>query len=642
MTTKPENLKWLESRVSHESLNKKQKGLIKAIAESQIEYTPTRAACQQDIYDTAYLTLFSSDDNIQVPVQHTRLRRKIGEPKYKSTEFWDAPTYFIPDICREGDVLIITEGFSKAVACALYGYPSLALPGVSMFKNRIKDWVLSKTWKTIKVVFDTSDEENTEVSTARTKIVSELLSLGVNATETIWNYKNCKGLDDVLKLHGLVALGKILNQGTTEYKIVRERKYTTVFSIAEEIIEDLDPWIVDGKYLCKAHDKALNKTDLLSITSMASRAYVYEDPKKGITNHISPTLVNAFKTAISDQLINCPEYCEVEDRIYFEEDEIEHYMTKSTYNLDYKPEVEDIVLDYLQNSLENINTFRALCRRLLVPVGSLEKDSLAVWSIVGKSNTGKSTLLNLLRGLVGKQSTKFMLKELINSTSAGHLKWTRLMFDDDLGGNHVKNDAALMLLQVVGGSFSLRRLYSAAQEYTFRGSVVLNTTVEIKGDRQNGLARRLKNIRTKRNDNYHAFDALGAENIIPFLATWALDMTDKEYAQQLDTTDASFQQTSRVRSFLDQTLTFNDNISLIRTQYSNFCLFSNGAKVSIDAFIQDSASYFKELGAHVLCNNEDCFYGNSLTATIAHKPDDITRGGTYAQTAEEGRKSPRE
>lgn len=623
---------WLRDRINHFSLTKKQRETIDKIADEHLTYTEQRDAIRGDILDTPFITIGVKLNKEFIPVQHTRVARKRAEPKYKSTSQWDTPVIITPEKCTE-DTLVITEGFSKAAAVSLLGYEALALPGVTMFKDRIRDFVLTGVWSKILVIFDSSTEQNEDVEAAKQYIVNTLSTAGLRVYPINWEAGTDKGLDDVLKNQGINVLKSILNQDLDDCLSPSEISGDPCYDVAKSMVEDFNPWLVEDTYRIKDHENDLTVDGLLNLFYIRSKAFKYFDKKKGsVVPTISSARQGMFKADVKALLSQCPTYDALLDGVHFESDEIEHYQTKVDYDPAKNPLVLKIFLEYLNNSVENPDMFRALCRRVLVKPGKIEKDSLCFFTLLGASNTGKSTLLRILRSLVGESSSaRVAASSLVSMETLGHHTWKKLMYDDDAGGKQLSPETIIYLLMIVEGTMKVRKLYQDAKTINFQGVLVINTTVPLKSERATGLARRNKAILTKNNPDFHAFCNLDRLTVASVVAAWALSMPEEEYIKMLDTNLVGGQSQSSIEEYLNATIDPHPTTATpIRSLYDGYNKLWSLKRMSIAAFEAEVISALKLRNLLVYTQqNEPALLGYSRTIGTPQNASDVVKGGNY-------------
>lgn len=623
---------WLSARVSHESLNKSQKKLLKSISESYLTYTPTREALQGCVYDSAFITINSVTESGVVPVSHTRIHRKAGEPKYKSEPNYDAPVILIPDVVT-GKEIIITEGFSKAVAACLVGYQAVCTPGVTMCQKRILDAVLADPNPFVSVIFDSSIENNEAVTKAASSLVKLLNANGKNAKTITWAVDNHKGLDDLLVAEGSRSLLRVLKDDGKIEKSTKLQSGCDISDLAQEFIDVFQPVVVEAGIQTNATDKAIEMSAFLAQCSRLSLNYTKLNKKGTLVPKVSASQMHLLKSKIKD-LVRLEEvYNPNEDEIYFAEEVIPHFKTKVNYSPDLSEEL-DIILDHLSNSVSDVSLFRALCRKVISKPGEIERKSLSLFGFTGRPSTGKSLLVEIVCGLTGDQFSKIAVNELTDTTKLGHISWKRILYDDDLGGEPLSKLAVKSLLNIVQGTVNARKLYQASKEVDYAGTVILNSTGKITGESEVGLTRRLKLIKTTRSETIHAFNEIPRLALLENISQWALDMPDSDYKAALNT-DAHVDNTSSslVHIFLNEALDYDPNIiTPIRELLSPFLLLTK-YKMSMFAFEKEACAFFEALGTLTRTEtNELGFKGKSRSPwPVPNCPSQVYRGGNYSK-----------
>jgi Domain of unknown function (DUF3854) len=626
--------KWLRDRVCHESFSNKQKQVVTDLAEQFITETPTKEAIVDGVYDTAYLTINAIHDGGLIPVQHTRVRRRLGEPKYKSEpDTWDAPVHLIPDISKT-NTLYLTEGFSKAVAIYLTGSEVIALPGVGMCQGWILDTVLSSKAESIVIIFDSSAEENPKVTFAATELSALLNSKGKNAAVLSWSYQDYKGLDDLVLGQGLGALKEVLNRSTKTNKKVSESISSgdSIFDVTSMFIRDLEVQPTDLGFRVNNKDSALTFDQLCWEAIEFSKEFKEPDKKGVLRPVIRAKELAYFESYLQRATKTISVYSSANDRVYFADEEVEYYKSKVAYTEEYDPTVLETVTSYLPQAIEGVDVFRALCRKVLSTPGKIEKNSLALFLLLGAPGTGKSMLGKLISGLTGEAAGIISVGSLKDIKALGSLEWKRLMRDDDLGGHTLNKDIVRSLLTIASGSILVRPLYQANKEISWDGTLLMTSVKKIAAETEAGLARRLKTIQTKHHAHPEILTSIPTNKILSALAHWALTMTDRDYAAVLNTdTQGEIKSLSDVGIFIDKAVSYSKVITPVRELHHYYDL-QRKYSTKLSSFVEEATVFLQGIGAYAETSmGEPALFGEMISRNNPTKAGDIIMAGKYTE-----------
>jgi hypothetical protein len=631
-------VKWLRDRICHDSFSNKQKQTVADIAEQYLTETPTKEAILDGVFDTAYLTINAVTDSGLVPVQHTRIRRRIGEPKYKSeSDTWDAPVQLTPEISKT-ETLYLTEGFSKAVAIYLTGAEVIALPGVNMCQGRILDAVLANKTIEIVVVFDSSIEENPKVTYAATELVALLNSKGKKASILSWSYQDYKGLDDLVLGQGLGALKSVLSRSTKTSKKVTEDTCTgdPIFDVSSMFMQDLEVCATDVGFRLSNSDASLNFDQLFWAAIEFSKDFKEPDKRGVLKPVIKAKDLNYFESYIKRAVNSIPVYSSSNDRVYFADEEVEYFKTKVNYTEEYDSDVLETLVSYLPEAVIEVDTLRALCRKVLSAPGKIERNSLALFLLLGSPGTGKSMLGELISGLTGEAAGNISVGSLRDIRSLGDISWKRVMRDDDLGGHTLDKNVVRSLLTIASGNILVRPLYQANKEISWGGTLLMTSVKKIAAETEAGLARRLKTIQTKHHANPEILTRVPRNKLLPALAHWALTMPDRDYALALDTnTHGEVRSLSDIGIFLDKAISYSSVVSPLR-EFHHYYDLQRKYSTKLSSFVEEASVFVKSIGAYTeTMLGEPALFGEMISRNNPSRAGDIMMSGKYMRQIEE-------
>jgi hypothetical protein len=625
-------IKWLRDRLCHESFSSKLKQTVADLAEQFLTETPTREAILDGVYDTAYLTINAVTESGAVPVQHTRIRRRLGEPKYKSEpDTWDAPVHLIPEVSKS-DTLYLTEGFSKAVAIYLTGAEVIALPGVSMCQGRILDTVLDSKCESVVIIFDSNLEENSKVTYAATELAALLNNRGKKAAVLSWSYQDYKGLDDLVLGQGLKALKDVLSRSTKTNKKVSEEVCTgdPIFDVSTTFINNLEVQATDLGFRTNAHDSSLDFEQLFWQAIEFSKDFKEAD-KRGILKPVIKSKdLNYFEGYVKRAANALPVYSSANDRIYFADEEVEYYKSKVSYTEEYDQGVLDVLVKYFPEAITGVDTFRALCRKVLSAPGKVEKDSLALFLLSGNPGTGKSMLGKLITDLTGEASGNISVGSIKDIKALGDIQWKRIMRDDDLGGMTLSKEVVRSLLTIASGKILVRPLYQANKEISWDGTLLITSVKKIAAESEAGLARRLKTIQTKHHAHPETVTKIPRNKLLSALAHWALTMPDRDYAAILDTdTHGEIKSLSDVGYFIDKAVGYSSVITPLRELHHYYNLQRRyGTKLS--TFVEEASVFLKSISAYTETDaGEPAIFGELISRNNPMRAGEIMMSGKY-------------
>lgn len=382
--------------------------------------------------------------------------------------------------------IVITEGELKGALACLKGIPTIALPGVDGFVNKIKnpdgtehreflpdlEWLTPETdkWKktywenrNVALVFDSDIVSKWQVQRALKELAKRLRMKGAKPFLVLLpNEPNGdkNGIDDFIVRHGHEAFKKLIEQ----FKILDQSPQHRLMDVNQETLSyqfrSLEPIASMKGLMCWSVLKdQLAYRESFGWYEWTGKYWknITESKVLGIIQEFrysNQWLMNGdkncfddFKNALSRSEIefNNPHilgfengYLNADTNEFFPHDK--NYYLTSILPFDYQetaqcPEWFNFLYEAFEGDVNKIEYARAWLRWILTPKENKKFPIEATLWAIGEQGTGKGTFLNIMKNLIGENNYGvFSPEDITNMNMLYGLADKKLAINDDVTG----------------------------------------------------------------------------------------------------------------------------------------------------------------------------------------------------------------